>query len=76
MPERKIIIEACEPMELMRFPTSERVWIRQLRGRHWPEVEIRGEPEEIHKFIELHWDKDVADQMVYQTGALVDEVEV
>ena len=70
MPERLVCLEACEPMELMRGPTDQRVWIRQLRGDRWPLIEIRGQEHEIWHFINLHWDRDVADQMVYGTGPL------
>lgn len=63
-----VTLEACEPMELMRNPTEFKVWIRQLKGNYWPLVDIRGKQEEVYKYIELHWDKDVADQMIYGTG--------
>ena len=66
--EITVCLEACEPMELMRDPMQQKVWIRQRPGNYWPLVEIRGADEEVWKFIELHWDRDVADQMVYGTG--------
>jgi hypothetical protein len=70
MSEITIILEACEPMELMRNPTEKEVWIRQLKGYYWPLVEIRGKESEVYDYIELYWDRDVADQMVYGVGLL------
>lgn len=63
-------LEGCEPMELLRYAMQQDVWIRWRNTHHWPMIEIRGEEEEVWKFIEMHWDTDVADQMVYGTGPL------
>jgi hypothetical protein len=53
----------------MRTPTEYKVWFRMLDESHyWPVIEVRGEQEQVYKFIELHWDKDVADATVYNTG--------
>ena len=78
MKEITVIIEACEPMELLRFPTDFDVWFRLLpAGRSgWEELEVKGEEKEVWKFIELHWSKDTADAYVYETGPYVEEVEV
>ena len=71
MPEMKVTIEAVEPMELMRSATREKVWFRLLPASwHWPEVEIRGEQEEIYKFISLHWGEEEADARIYDRGPL------
>jgi hypothetical protein len=62
--EITVTLEACEPMELLRFPFEDNVWIKLLPGHYWEEVEIRGEPQEIWNFIELHWDREVANEYV------------
>jgi hypothetical protein len=70
MSEITVIIEACEPMELMRHPTGFDVWFRLLPigSNGWEELEIRGEDEEVWKFIEYHWSADTADAYVYEIG--------
>ena len=70
MPKTTIILEGCEPMELLRDETKQDVWFRWRGTHYWPMIEIRGEETEVWEFIEFHWDRDVADQMVYGVGPL------
>ena len=66
MPEMKVTLEACEPMELMRNPFEQKVWIKLNPSPRnwWPEVEIRGEYEEVYNFVEIHWGSEEADLAV------------
>lgn len=70
MPEVTVILEACEPMELLRYPFDNTVWIRNLGvpiNGHWEEIEIRGEWDEVWKFIDLHWDENTATAYLSET---------
>lgn len=66
MPEMKIVLEAADPMELMRNPFEQRVWIKlNAPPRNWwPEVEIRGEYEQVYNFVENHWGSETANEVV------------
>lgn len=67
-----VTIEGCEPMELLREPIKQKVWIRVIESdSYWPEIEIRGEQEEIYSFITQYWgDEDVAQYAVFGNGPL------
>ncbi|MFI5405137.1 MAG: hypothetical protein ACHQ1D_01350 [Nitrososphaerales archaeon] len=67
MPETLVILQGCEPMELMRNSFRHRVWIRRLEdsGSYFPEIEIRGEQDQVHGFIEQNWSLEEADSAVY-----------
>lgn len=63
--EITVILEATEPMELMRDKTQKNVWMRNLgidytRGHRWEQVEIRGVPLDVYDFIALHWGEEEA----------------
>jgi len=58
--EISVILDAVEPMELMRNPTREDVWIRNVSSGYLCEVEIRGTPLDVYDFISNHWDTDTA----------------
>lgn len=58
MTDITVTLDACDPMELMRFPFKQDVYIKLLPENPrtgWMEVEIKGETKEVDKFVELHW---------------------
>lgn len=65
-----IRLEACEPMELMRNPFEQKVWIKlnPAPRNWWPEVEIRGEPLEVYGFIKDNWGVETAEGVINTYG--------
>lgn len=73
MSEITVILEATEPMELMRGKTPYEVWMRNLGtdhtySSHWDEIEIRGESGPVQDFIALHWGEDVNAEIMNRMG--------
>lgn len=58
----EIVLElpGCDPMELLRAPTPDGVWVRWDRDDHWPLIQVRGELVAVVEFCVNHWDEENA----------------